>query len=93
MMYSNSEISSSTTNRVMKLLTIGKNIILGVPPEQLTRKTYHVVYNPMLALAIYLVLHGGMVVSAFRFASSSSETAIKISLVSWSTVTISPVRK
>lgn len=29
----------------------------GVPPEQLTRKTYHVVYNPMLALAIYLVLH------------------------------------
>ena len=28
-----------------------------VTPEHLTKKTFHVVYNPMLALAIYLVLH------------------------------------
>ena len=29
----------------------------GVTPEHLTRKTFHVVYNPMLAFGIYLVLH------------------------------------
>ena len=29
----------------------------GVPPGQLTKKSYHVVYNPMLALSIYLLLY------------------------------------
>ena len=29
----------------------------GVTPEHLTRKTFHVVYNPLLAFGIYLVLH------------------------------------
>lgn len=29
----------------------------GVTPEHLTRKTFHVIYNPLLAFAIYLVLH------------------------------------
>ena len=28
-----------------------------VSPEHLTKKTFHVIYNPMLALAIYLLLH------------------------------------
>ena len=28
-----------------------------VTPEHLTRKTFHVIYNPLLAFAIYLVLH------------------------------------
>jgi len=29
----------------------------GVSPEHPTRKLYHVVYNPMLALGCYLVIH------------------------------------
>jgi O-antigen ligase len=42
-----------------------------VTPTHLTRKTFHVVYNPLLAFGIYLVLHEaiwGQWKSGFRFA-------------------------
>jgi len=41
-----------------------------VTPTHLTRKTFHVVYNPLLAFGIYLVLHEaiwGQRTGGFRF--------------------------